>query len=623
MSGRNRPQVNMAIIYFFLVVAMVWQDFGNGEVFATTQEIIATKHFDICCPKLDPYLQIIKYKNRSQEEKYIRLLVKTTTSEQEFVQLPVVTREGNIFTSYCSLSMLDTIVQYPEIIRVEIGSRILGENSQQIDKKELLTVDKGGGNISKDLGKGVIVGIVDSGLALTNTDFYDPPSGHSAVIYVWDQVDQNGKSPKLNGQQSYGREYTHQEILDAILDQSLITKDLNTHGTSVSSLCCGYWGVASGADIIFVKVIPSKASILEAVHYIFRKADSLSRPCVINLSYGMNYGGNNGSSLLEEALQSMIGKGRIIVCSAGNRRTESVYAARMDDEQVVTIPLIIGRDRDGPFEKTRRESPAIEAYGLFDQVDIFHSTSDTKIGTIHRGEVGQFEFSDGVSLFFAWEQKNDEEKDNHIVLQWDCNVPGYGEVSENEFAKWWIKFSSQHDVQSTPRASCLVQAWVVDGPRVMKFCDRGNMPSQEVQVPATTPDVIAVASCNPEGIPSEFSTPQPVLVAGTYKPDYYVCGEGIEVSSPYKTDKARIRHTIKRSGSSLSSAILTGYIACMLQHKQELEPKEIKTILNDLCDNYHITNRGMGINPLVRARFLRSENLSLELVKALNAISGM
>ena len=622
MSGRNRQQVNWSIIYFLLVAAMVWQAFGNGEVFATAQEITAIKHFDICCPKLDPYLQILKYKNRSQEEKYIRLLVKTTISEKEFTQLPVVTREGNIFTSYCSLSMLDVIVQYPEIVRVEIGSRILGTNSQQTGEKEFLKVGKGGENISKDLGKGVIVGIVDSGLALTNADFYDPTSGHSAVIYVWDQVDQNGKSPKLNGQ-SYGREYTHQEILDAIRNQTLITKDLSTHGTSVASLCCGHWGVASGADIIFVKVIPSKASILEGVQYIFRKADSLSRPCVINLSYGMNYGGNNGSSLLEEALQSMIGKGRIIVCSAGNRRTESVYAARMEDEQVVTVPLKIGRDRDGPFEKAGRESPAIEIYGLFDQVDIFRSTSDAKMGTIHRGEVGQFEFSDGVSLFFAWEQKNDAEKDDHIVLQWDCNVPGYGEVPESEFAKWWIKFSKQHDVESNQPTSRLIQAWVVDGRRVIKFCDRGNIPSQEIQVPATTPDVIAVASCNPGGIPSEFSIPQPVIVAGTYKPDYYVCGEGIEVSSPYKTDKARIRHTMKRSGSSLSSAILTGYIACMLHYKKELNPEEIRTILNDLCDNYHTPNRDLDIDQLIKTRTLKCQNLSEELDKALNAIYGM
>ncbi|MBK9638798.1 MAG: S8 family peptidase [Bacteroidetes bacterium] len=62
------------------------------------------------------------------------------------------------------------------------------------------------------------------------------------------------------------------------------------------------------------------SSIADAVNYIFNKADSLNKPCVINISAGTYLGSHDGKDLQANAIDNLIQAkdGRMVVAAAGN-----------------------------------------------------------------------------------------------------------------------------------------------------------------------------------------------------------------------------------------------------------------------------------------------------------------
>ncbi|NKE71998.1 S8 family serine peptidase [Nitrospiraceae bacterium HYJII51-Mn-bac16s-1-B09] len=62
------------------------------------------------------------------------------------------------------------------------------------------------------------------------------------------------------------------------------------------------------------------AAVVDAMAYLFEKAKVLNEPAVVNMSFGFHGGPIDGTSLLDQAVQSAVGPGRIIVASAGNQR---------------------------------------------------------------------------------------------------------------------------------------------------------------------------------------------------------------------------------------------------------------------------------------------------------------
>ena len=79
--------------------------------------------------------------------------------------------------------------------------------------------------------------------------------------------------------------------------------------------------MAPNADIIAVKGGEgsfSSADLVEGVQYIFKRADALGRPAVVNLSLGTLYGPHDGTEADEQAIDSLSGPGHIVVIAAGN-----------------------------------------------------------------------------------------------------------------------------------------------------------------------------------------------------------------------------------------------------------------------------------------------------------------
>ncbi len=181
---------------------------------------------------------------------------------------------------------------------------------------------------TKFSGKGVILGVIDSGIELNHPDFQDS-TGKTRLLYVWDQGVAYNPSRKP-GNYSYGVEWD-----SAAINQNISTHDDKAsefgHGSMVTgaaasnALATGnFRGIAPEVNIISVATDFSRQNwlqtVAEAVDYIYTKADSLGMPCVINASIGTYVGSHDGKDIAARMIDQMIKakNGRAFVCAAGN-----------------------------------------------------------------------------------------------------------------------------------------------------------------------------------------------------------------------------------------------------------------------------------------------------------------
>lgn len=185
---------------------------------------------------------------------------------------------------------------------------------------------------SKFKGKGVLLGVIDNGMDYTHLDFKDS-LGKTRLHSYWDQT--NTKSTSRSPQPfNYGDEWTSTD-----LDNNLFTPTLTDgHGTHVPGIAAGNGrangrnlGMAPEATIIYVQT-NTKAknwtlTVSDACDYIFKIADKLNMPCVINISFGVANGSHDGSDPASELIEKMLDAkpGRIVVAAAGNSGNLTKY----------------------------------------------------------------------------------------------------------------------------------------------------------------------------------------------------------------------------------------------------------------------------------------------------------
>ena len=212
-------------------------------------------------------------------------------------------------------------------------------------------------------GKGILIGIVDSGVDYYHTDFRNA-DGSSRILRLWDQSIP-GKPP-----QGYvtGTEYTKEEIDEALAlgenqGRRLVPSvDYSGHGTSVLGIAAGNGrasdgvnqGVAYESDLIVVKMgiprensFPRTTELIQGIDYLVRQSLSLGRPIAINISFGNNYGSHRGDSLLETYLDSVSSMGKLAICvGMGNNGSDALHCGgKLSAGEIQEIELGVG-----PFE---------------------------------------------------------------------------------------------------------------------------------------------------------------------------------------------------------------------------------------------------------------------------------
>ncbi|HEV8549195.1 MAG TPA: S8 family serine peptidase, partial [Polyangiaceae bacterium] len=197
-------------------------------------------------------------------------------------------------------------------------------------------------------GRGVVLGIVDTGVDPTHVDLRDA-HGRTRILYWLDfSRERAGLHPELEDALGCRTDpsdddatpcavFTGADVDELVNDADPLNDpgDFGGHGTHVASLAGGsglasgparYIGVAPEASFIVARVARKSGGIfdgdvLKAASFVFERSEALDRPAVVNLSLGTDFGGHDGTSPIERGLESLVGDafpGRAIVVAAGN-----------------------------------------------------------------------------------------------------------------------------------------------------------------------------------------------------------------------------------------------------------------------------------------------------------------
>ena len=517
---------------------------------------------------------------------------------------------GDVVTASLPLSSINTIAAIDGVKNIQAGSEVrllmdVARADAGVDACHTATESLG-----DYTGKGVVVGIVDNGFEYAHADFLKNDYTKTRVVRVWEQGATSGNAPEKYG---YGAEYT---TLKDMKRARLDTYD-TFHGTHVAGIAAGsdrstnYYGVATEADIVLVSFITSQStSVIDGIKYVFDYAESVGKPCVVNISLGTHLGPHDGTSDTDRALAELVGPGRIIVGAAGNEGTKAVHASKTFSEGNTTMKTMIGFDNDKAATKTAR----IDIWGDKD------ATLKVKPVVVNT--------NDGSIMAELSEVATDGEKNAELSFPEGCGVEGTVQMA--------LQVSPSND---RPNVLAICSATSIDDNRRIGLVITGSegstvhMWNSDVtghflsegkegwtdgddiytiaEIGGISPDVITVGSYNTKdsykdlmgnvhdvdadkmgnvGERSLFSSCGPTT-DGRQKPDVVAPGCAVvSATSKYwqgfypmaavaKSQYANDCYDIN-IGTSMSSPFVTGTVALWLQANPKLTPSDVRNILN-------------------------------------------
>jgi subtilisin family serine protease len=298
---------------------------------------------------MDPALAELIADGNPEEE--VPVIVRVANARELPPNLRVVADFGEVKTARVRRADIVAIRAHPTVVSVKASEDFIADIEEGSVSAET-AVRQGDERRPKGLretGRGTVVAVLDWGCDFAHADFRDE-AGQTRLLALWDQ--RGGYLPKSPQPYGYGvahrREGINQSLAsgDPFAHLGYHPADADPRGTGAHGTHClgiaagngrsgGPSGVAPEAELIFVHLTDTRSTglanlgdsitILEAIDFVARTA--ADRPWVISLSVGNHGGPHDGLSLVERALDSVIGRpGRAVCQSVGNYFDKQIAA---------------------------------------------------------------------------------------------------------------------------------------------------------------------------------------------------------------------------------------------------------------------------------------------------------
>lgn len=511
-------------------------------------------------------------------------------------------------------SDLDVVAAIPGVERIELGAPAKPVLSRARQDVGISTVHNGNPKYNvlgqSFMGDGVIVGIVDTGFEYGHAAFYDK-EGRLRISRVWEQDIAYGRHPK---QFNYGTELlTETEILNAETDDAA-----GTHGTHVAGCAAGsdfgtdYYGMAPNAELVLVAIneYSSSPRILDGVKYIFDYAESVGKPCVVNLSLGSHQGPHDGTSTFDQAIDALTGPGRIVVGAVGNEGDYRLHVSKTFADDDTTLKTMYG------FTSSAVMESQIDVWGDVDETysvaivvadnlkgqirytsDAVASDSPTPLkvflNSTEHGVTGYVTITPDVN---AANGRHNVFVETHLTAKqtnramgllitgkagttvhaWNC----YGNDFVSNGRTGWTGGDSDYtagELGGTGRNTISVGAYQLRSTYTDLCGDTYIMKG----ISYTVGDIPTFTSCGPtlDGRTKPEVLAPGVLVCGPVSRLYYGYDARYNMEALSEGPTGTQHYYYPMSGTSMAAPIVTGSIACWLQAAPQLTPADCRYIL--------------------------------------------
>jgi len=523
----------------------------------------------------------------------VRLAAGADESELRAAGFATGARIGNIVTVEADADRLQELSSLASVRKM--AAAVYRHPLNDRARREVGIDNSSGQRVVGQTGRGVVVGIIDTGIDFRHGDFRNA-DGTTRIKALWDISDRRDDYSLPGTSVRRGHAYTQAEINAALAGDpnAVLEKDLVGHGTHVAGTAAGnglggtsprtYAGMAPEADLVIVKAMRSTTATggfstndeINSLAFIQQQAAALGEPFVINMSLGGHTGPHDGTGYDEQAIDNLVngGPGRVVCIAAGNEGSDNVHArATIPAGGSLTLNFNVTSDSAAQF------------------IDLYNRNLDKYIVTVTRpdgtalGPVSYVANPTGPGAsdqYLEIDNFNDPQNNQpDIFLVFKPNAPS---------GSWTITLQ---DADSNSNGS--FDAWTDGGNSTFSNYIDNN--SHLVGSPGTSRGAITVGAYVTRSVSqtigsyAPFTSPGPTA-DGRQKPE--ISAPGYYLYSSRSADVADTNfgtigsgsnaptdatHYTGLAGTSMATPVATGSVALMLQANPGLTSNQIKDYL--------------------------------------------